>query len=256
MKSAVRKFISWQVRSSKWIDRTLFGSMSIDGNTYFISEIDRMVIDGASVADIGGGKTPAFGPAEVLRRHLKVMGVDIDQAELSAAPEGSYARKVVCAIEDARGSADCDFVIAQSVMEHVNDGCAAAAGMASFARPGGTVATFCPNRRAWFARLNLLLPEGVKRLLLFAIFPEKRERQGFPAHYSGCTPSEMVRNMRAAGVDCVEIKYFYVSSYFMFFVPLYLAWRLATMPLMRLWPHRYCETFMFLGRKARGAPGA
>lgn len=255
MKGAVRRFISWQVRSSKWIDRKLFSAMSIDGNTYFISAIDRMVTEGASVADIGGGKTPAFDVAEVRRRGLEVTGVDIDPAELSAAPEGSYALKVVCAIEDARGAADCDFVIAQSVMEHVNDGRLAALGMSSFAAPGGTVATFCPNRRAWFARLNLILPETMKRRLLFAIFPEKRERQGFPAHYSGCTPSEMVANMREAGIECTEMRHFFVSSYFMFFVPLYLAWRLSTFPLMRLWPHRYCETFMFVGRKAPGEPG-
>jgi 2-polyprenyl-3-methyl-5-hydroxy-6-metoxy-1,4-benzoquinol methylase len=252
MKKAIRRFISWQVRCSKWIDRTFFGRMSIDGNTYFVSAIRNLVVGGGTMADIGGGKTPAFGPEEARERRLQVTGVDIDPAELSAAPDGSYTRTVTCAIEEAEGPGDCDFVIAQSVMEHVNDGRLAAKGMASFAKPGGAVATFCPNRRAWFARLNLLLPEGVKRRLLFAIFPEKRERQGFPAHYSGCTPSEMLENMRDAGVHCIEIKYFYVSSYFMFFVPLYLFWRIITFPFMVLWPHRYCETFMYVGRKAVG----
>ena len=219
----IRRFIGWQVSLSKRIDRAVFGAMSTDGNTAFIHWVDRGVAHGSRLADIGGGKSPAFAPAEVRERALEVVGVDIDQDELDSAPVGSYSRVVVGPIEDVRGVSDCDYVIAQSVMEHVFDGRLAASGVASFARPGGTIATFCPCRRAWFARLNLLLPEAIKRRVLFAIFPEKRERQGFPAHYSGCTPAEMRDNMSAAGVDCVEVRYFFVSSYFMFFVPLYLA---------------------------------
>lgn len=255
MAALIRRFVVWQVSLSKRIDRALFGAMSVDGNTAFVRWVDRGVAQGSRLADIGGGKTPAFGPVDVQARDLEVVGVDIDPIELKAAPEGSYAQVVVGPIEDVRGASDCDYVIAQSVMEHVYDGRLAALGIASFARPGGTVATFCPCRRAWFARLNLLLPEAVKRRVLFAIFPEKRERQGFPAHYSGCTPAEMRDNMTSAGVDCIEIRYFFVSSYFMFFVPLYLLWRLATLPLMLLWPDRYCETFIFLGRKRPMAGG-
>lgn len=256
MTSALRRFFSWQVRLSKALDARFFQKFCKDGNTEFTALVREMLEDGSSVADIGGGKTPMFSPGEVADRRLAVTGVDIDAGELASAPPGSYARVVVGPIENVKGEPCNDFVVAQSVMEHVQDGRLAVFGLASFARPGALVTTFCPCRRAWFARLNLLLPEGLKRSLLFSVFPEKRERQGFPAHYSGCTPAEMVANMRDAGVDCVEVRLFFVSSYFMFFVPLYLFWRLATLPFMTLWPNRYCETFIFIGRKSGVATAA
>lgn len=245
----IRRIISGQVAICLAIDRAIFGDFSIDGNRSFVGLVGAMVPDGSKVADVGGGKTPFFTSDEVRQRRLDVTGVDLSADELALAPSGCYQRTSVGPIEECRGNADHDFVIAQSVLEHVWDGKKAALGIGSLLREGGVVTTFCPCRRAWFARLNLLLPEGFKRFVLFSIFPAKRERQGFPAFYSGCTPDEMKCNMAAAGVEVREIRYFYVSSYFMFFVPLYLLWRVVTYPLMRLWPHRYCETFMFVGVK-------
>ena len=248
----IRKLISWNLKLSRTCDRVFFEKFAIDGNGAFNVLAPELVKDGSRVADVGGGKTPFFPPEKARQRNLRVTGVDIDAAELDAAPAGAYAEVVVSAIEQCRGAEDQDIVIAQSVLEHVYDGREAMRGIGSMLRPGGMVVTFCPNRRAWFARLNLLLPERVKRAVLFSIFPNKRERQGFPAHYDGCTPREMEENMRHAGIRPIEVRYFYVSSYFMFFVPLYLFWRLATYPLMRFWPHRYCETFIAVGiREAR-----
>jgi 2-polyprenyl-6-hydroxyphenyl methylase/3-demethylubiquinone-9 3-methyltransferase len=247
MTKTLQIFFAWQVGICKWIDQKVFGSYSIDGNKQFSVLVDKLILDEASVADVGGGKTPFFLPEEVRRRGLVVTGVDIDAAELDAAPSFAYSRTIVSALEECRGFEDHDFVIAQSVLEHVQDGRKAMVGISSLLRPGGTAVTFCPNRRAWFARLNLLLPERMKRTILFSVFPSKRERQGFPANYDGCTPGEMEENMRRAGIRPVEIKYYFVSSYFMFFVPLYLFWRLATYPMMRFWPHRYCETFIVVG---------
>jgi 2-polyprenyl-6-hydroxyphenyl methylase/3-demethylubiquinone-9 3-methyltransferase len=245
----IRKLISWNLRLSRACDRLIFKDFAIDGNGAFNQLAPSMVKDGSRVADVGGGKTPFFPTEAVRQRELRVTGVDIDAAELDLAPLGAYADVIVSALEKCRGAEDHDIVIAQSVLEHVYDGREAMRGIASLLRPGGTVITFCPNRRAWFARLNVLLPEGLKRAILFAVFPSKRERQGFPAHYDGCTPAEMQENMRLAKIRPVEIKYYFVSSYFMFFAPLYLFWRLATYPLMRFWPHRYCETFIVVGRR-------
>lgn len=249
MTSLIRRFIDGQVALCRYIDRRLFGAFSVDGNAAFARLLPSMIPPEASIADIGGGKTPFFSADEVRSRRLRVAGVDIDAAELASAEAGAYEEMFVGAIEQVRGNADRDFVIAQSVLEHVYDGRRAAAGMASFLRPGGTIVTFCPCRRAWFARLNLVLPERLKRAILFYVYPAKRERQGYPAHYDGCTPQELERNLRDAGVRVTGFRYFFTSSYFMFFAPLYLFWRMATWPLMRLWPHRYCETFICIGEK-------
>lgn len=238
-----------QVRWCRWLDRRLFSEFSEDGNSRFVELVRQMVPERAVVADIGGGKTPFFSADEVAERCLQVVGVDVSADELGSAPLGCYQRCVEGAIEEVRGSCDCDVVIAQSVLEHVLDGRLAAEGVASFCRPSGVVVTFCPNRRAWFAQLNLILPEALKRWVLFSIFPEKRNRQGFPAYYDGCTAGEMRRNLENAGVDVERIIPFFTSSYFMFFVPLYLFWRGCTYPLMKLWPMAFCETFIVIGRK-------
>lgn len=252
----VQRIIRGQVAICLAIDRTLFGAFSVDGNKSFVPVADGLVANGSNVADVGGGKTPFFSPAQVLSRELSVTGVDLDEGELSRAPSGSYRKCIVSPIEQCKGDSDHDVVIAQSVLEHVRDGKMAAQGIASLLRPGGVVVTFCPCRRAWFARLNMLLPETVKRFLLFSIFPGKRERQGFPAFYNGCTPDEMVRNMANAGIELRELQFFFISSYFMFFAPLYLVWRLATFPFMKLWPRRYCETFIFVGVRKSEQPRA
>jgi len=242
-----RKFVNFNVRVSRACDRLVFRELSIDGNETFNQIAPTVVQPGQRVADVGGGKTPFFSPTDVRQRKLVVTGIDIDGRELSAAPEGAYQDAIVCALEACNGANDHDVVVAQSVLEHLIDGREAMRGIGTLLRPGGTVITFCPNRRAWFARLNVLLPERVKRAVLFSVFPSKRERQGFPAHYDGCTPLEMSINMRRAGINPVDVKYYFVSSYFMFFFPLYLFWRVINYPLMRLWPSRYCETFIVVG---------
>lgn len=245
----IRRFFRWQVKICRFVDAALLPRFSIDGNESFMLRAQELVRVGFQVADVGGGKTPFFSPEDVERSRLRVIGVDISSDELSRAPEGAYAEFRIGPIEELRGDRDCNLVVAQSVLEHVSDGKKAAEGIASFCGAGGIVITFCPNRRAWFAQLNILLPERVKRWLLFSIFPEKRFRQGFPAFYDGCTPAEFVENFGRCGIETVEIVPYFTSSYFMFFVPFYAVWRVLTFPFMKLWPMKFCETFVFVGRR-------
>lgn len=247
--SLFRSFISGQVAMCRSLDRMLFPGMSTDGNGHYLSEVARLVPSRARIADVGGGKRPFFPPGEVAMRGLRVTGIDIDADELASAPAGSYHEVVVSALEEVHGPGSHDVVIAQSVLEHVTDGRAAIRGCASLLTGGGYLYTFCPNRFAWFAILNRLLPESAKRAILFAIFPEKREKQGFPAYYDGCVPAAMRGNMEDFGLEIVNVEYFFVSSYFMFFFPLYLFWRVVTFPFMKLRPQLFCETFMITARK-------
>lgn len=242
----MRGFVNWNIRMSRGFDHLFFRSFTCDGNTEFNDIVPALVEDGSQVADVGGGKTPFFSPDQVIARRLRVTGVDIDAEQLMAAPQGAYSTVIVSALERCEG-APHDYVVAQSVLEHVSNGRDAMAGIGRLLRPGGKVFTFCPNKRAWFARLNKLLPERLKRAILFSIYPSKAERQGFPAHYSGCTPAEMRFNMMIAGIRPLGVRYYFISSYFMFCFPLYVFWRISTFPLMKFWPDRYCETFIMCG---------
>lgn len=245
----MQSLIRYNVALSRRFDACVFPDMTLDGNRDFLARARSAIVAGTRLVDIGGGKSPMFSPGDVEAMHLDVTGVDIDADELANAPQGAYRNAVVADITTFRGTPEADAVIVQSLLEHVADGAGAAEGIASFARPGGMIYTFCPNRRAWFARINRLLPEAIKLKVLYAIYPHMRENQGFPAHYDRCTPGELTKVFERAGVDILEVRPYFVSSYFMFFFPLYLFWRIVNWPLMKLFPHAFCETFMLVGCK-------
>lgn len=245
MQSLIRKNVAW----SRRFDALVFPGMTLDGNRDFVARTRAAIVPGLRLVDIGGGKSPMFTAEEVRAMGLDVTGVDIDPDELARAPAGAYREAIEADITTYRGQPLADAVIVQSLLEHVADARGAAQGIASFARPGAAIYTFCPNRRAWFARINRLLPEALKRRLLYAIYPHMREKQGFPARYDRGTPAQLSDCFAGAGVDIVEVRPYYVSSYFMFFFPLYLVWRVVNWPLMKLFPHAFCETFMLVGRK-------
>lgn len=245
----LRWVINRNIAMSKALDRWLWPSMAIDGNRTFVGMVRGAIGTDLVVAEVGGGKSPLFSVQEVGDKRLVVIGIDIDSSELAAAPAGAYAQTICADISRFIGQSSADAVIVQSLLEHVSDNASGMRGIASLCKPGGRVYTFCPNRRAWFAMINRLLPESVKRKILFAIYPHTRDNQGFPAYYDRCTPREMSASMAAAGLEVHRIEPFFISSYFMFCFPLFVFWRIVTLPLMRLWPMTFCETFIIEAAK-------
>ena len=104
---------------------------------------------------------------------------------------------------------------------------------------------FVPSRNALFARLNLLLPERAKRALLFGLFPEKREAQGFPSYYDQCTPRRIQELGVAHGLELVKAEYYFKSSYFSFFLPFYVLWRGWVVASRALFGCNAAETFSY-----------
>ncbi len=253
----VRTFFDWQMRLSERFDRLLPARYRIDGNTEYMQELLPAALSpGAVVYDVGGGKTPAITADARLRLRLRVIGVDIDAAELARAPEGSYDGIRVADISRHNGDGDGDLVICQGVLEHIRDAGAAFRGLASLLRPGGTALIFVPNRNALFSRLNMILPEGLKRRLLFWIFPGKRTGSGFPAYYDRCTPRGFRALAEAGGFEVTDLRTYYRSRYFSFFLPLYVAWRCYLLTAERLFGHQAAETFsMVLRRSGEAAAG-
>jgi SAM-dependent methyltransferase len=249
MTGLFQRFVKSQRQLSLWLDRKFFSEWSVDGNYDFVQRCSQIDVAGRCLADIGSGKNPLFSPKEKTRLNINCVGVDIDAAELERAPPGAYDQMIVSDITKMTGPAIADIAICQSVLEHVQDNQAAFAGIWSICKPGALIYTFCPCRNAWFARINKLLPESFKKLLLFGIFPQTRYDQGFPAYYNRCTPAEFRQIAKETGFEILEQKVYYSSKYFMFFFPLYLFWRLFTYPFMRWLPDYHCETFSFVMRK-------
>ncbi|RUV02706.1 methyltransferase domain-containing protein [Mesorhizobium sp. M7A.T.Ca.TU.009.01.3.1] len=226
--SILRKFVRTNVAISEFLDSALPRRLRIDGNRTFATEIaPPLLTSNARVYDLGGGARPFVSLSEKRRLGLFVVGLDLDAEELSKAPRGIYDEEIEADLTSFRGRGDADVVICQATLEHVRDGEGALRGIASCVKPGGMVAIFSPSRNAVFARLNRVLPEGMKRRLLFAIYPEKgMGHDGFPAFYDKCLPSDVETIAKWNDLELIERRLFWKSSYFYFFVPAFLAWRI------------------------------
>lgn len=252
MPRILRAFIDWQIGLSRRFDRWLPQKYTIDGNDDFKDNIlPRYITRDLVIYEVGGGSRPYVDVPLKRARNLKVVGLDIDAKQLEAAPTGAYDATICADLTEYRGRNDADLVICQAVMEHVRDAEEAFAALATIPRPGARVAIFVPSRNAVFARLNLLLPESIKRFLLFRIFPHKAlGHDGFKAYYDKCTPRDFRAMASSYGFKVELEKLYFMSSYFYFFTPLYVLWRLWVLMFHRIAGDQAAETFVLVLRRS------
>lgn len=244
------KFFKWNFNLSMGFDRVFLNeSYTTYGTSDFHkSLIPEYITENSVVYDVGGGKCPHIFPDVKAKKNISSIGVDIDADELSRAPEGGYDRTICADITDVSGDGDGDFVISRATLEHVKDARAAIMNMASFIKPGGRMIFFAPGRNAWFARLNMILPEGLKNKLINYFYDESglANVMGFKAYYDRGTPAQIEAVLEEAGLQIVEKRLYYMSNYFAFFVPLYVFWRLYQVTVRLLGTERFCEGFAYV----------
>jgi SAM-dependent methyltransferase len=247
---AFRRFVAINCAVSRWLDRFVPPALQVDGNRHFKEVFARKYFEvGQLIYDIGGGKQPFLSVVEKSQLRSQVVGLDISAGELSRAPTGAYDTTLVADIRSFVGKQNADLVICQALLEHVPDVDAALTSVASILKPGGTLLLFVPCRNAAFARLNLMLPERLKRRILFGVFPSARESQGFVSYYNACTPSQIASISKRRGMKQLEIRRYYMSGYFHFLVPLFVIWRLWTIAIASR-ANDLCETFAMALQKA------
>lgn len=200
---------------------------------------------------LGGGKNPYLSLEQKKTLAVKIVGVDIDAAELNAAPVGVYDKTICTDIAVYRGQEDADLIICNALLEHVKNVPEAFKALHSTLKPGGKALIFVPSRNAVFARLNLLLPEKMKRKILFTIFPQAKRDQGFPSFYHKCTPKEFRALAEENNLNILEEKHYYKSSYFTFFAPLHIVWRIWLFLFKALKGSQAAETFIFVLQKPK-----
>ncbi|MBT2133559.1 methyltransferase domain-containing protein [Croceibacterium sp. LX-88] len=222
-----------------------------DGNRTFLDEYAPSAIEhGATIYDVGGGSQPFVSLEAKQRFNLTVVGLDVSSEELAKAPEGIYDRAITADLCKFVGAGDADIVICQATLEHVPDVAGAIRAIASILAPGGKAFLFAPSRNALFARLNLLLPQGLKTKLLFSLFPSTDDgHNGFPAYYDNCTPRDIERLVQDNGLVVKDRALFWMSAYFMAFVPAYLIWRLAQGVSYGIRRGNAAETFIYVLEK-------
>ena len=251
-----QKLVASQTRLSRKLDEILPSQYAIAGNADFVdSLVPRYTFAGAVAYDVGGGKNPLIDAARKARMGLKIIGLDIDAGELAAEPPGRYDSTICADISSYRGDRDADLVICQALLEHVLDTGKALEAIASILKPGGLALLFVPSRNAVYARINLLLPQRLKELILFGIYPHMRRSQGFPAHYDRCTPAAFETLALSKGLRAGERRVYFKSDYFRFCFPIHAFWRLWVLLFRSLAGDQAAETFSLVLRKEEGAAG-
>ncbi|RWB06310.1 methyltransferase domain-containing protein [Mesorhizobium sp.] len=247
----IQKFINLNVKLSILFNKLLPAAFSVDGNKDFIHKVLPNYVKLHDILyDVGGGSRPFVSISTKRRLSLTIVGLDISADELSRAPQGAYDRTIAADLCTYTGSGDADVAVCQATLEHVPDTAGAIRGLASTVRPGGCVVIFAPCRNALFARLNLILPEGVKRRLLFALFPAKAEgHDGFKAYYDRCTPREIEALAAANNLVVEERQLYWISSYFMIFFPTFIFWRIWQGVSYLALGKNAAETFMYVLRR-------
>lgn len=248
----IRLLINSQMKLSNQFDRLVMPTeFQIDGYQNFARKVvPKYLRENSIIYDIGGGKRPYFtADLKAKFSNCYIIGIDIDNKELIAAPNGIYDKTIVADITDYDGGKDGDLVISLALLEHVENVEAAIRGIASCLRTGGKACIFLPSRNAIFARINKILPEKLKKAILFSLFPDTREAQGFPAYYDRCTPLDIKRIAQSMGFEVLEERHYYISSYFSFFFPLYLLWRFYLVLFYLMSKEQASETFGLVIKK-------
>ena len=173
------------------------------------------------VLDVGAGKSWR------LPRHYKewyqlyLIGLDIDAKEMADNNllDARIACNVVKAIPLRPGS--IDLITVHSGIEHFSDNERFLENAYKALRPGGYLLAQFPSRYALFAIANRLLPRNITKGLLKHLMDS--DELGFPAIYDRTNYSSFKKIVVSCGFQ--QHYYFpgyYASTYFAFFVPLYL----------------------------------
>lgn len=252
MTTAVRRFIEWNRRVSRW-ERSLIARLvpesALDGPLDFRDHVlPALLKPGLRVLDVGGGKHPAISLETKQRLGLRVVGLDIAETELVQAPTGVYDAIVVGDVATVNIPGEYDLVFSRTLLEHVADPRAAIANLASVLARGGIMAHVLPCRNAPFAILNRSLGNRTARRLLFAIFPEKQRNSGFLAYYRDSTPARLSRICRENGLEVVKSISYYNSDYTSFFAPLYTLEMLRQVLMCSLRLENFAEGFSIVAR--------
>lgn len=176
------------------------------------------------IVDIGGGKTCYFAKYRDPFKRNKIIGIDISKEELSY--NNDVDEKIVADATKKLPFIDeaVDIVASKCVIEHLKNTEDFISESCRILKRGGYSIHLIPAKFAPFAFINQMLPQKISAKLLFFFRPDTRGVCGFPAYYNKCYWSAINSLFKKNGFEIAESHFgYYQSTYFNFFVPLFLA---------------------------------
>lgn len=153
----------------------------------FEARLQRSLVEGARVLDIGSGRRPAVPPAQ-RPRGCEYVGLDLSAAELAAAAPGAYDETIEADVSELLPSQSerFDLIVGWQVLEHVDRLDRCLENLRSYLRPGGSLVSMLSGRNSGFAVLNRMLPDQLGSWAMER-FLNRAPETVFHAHYDGCT---------------------------------------------------------------------
>ena len=155
----------------------------------FYGRVQALLPPHGTVLDLGAGRGRLAEMGSPWRRKLvdlrgqgrTVVAVDPDAVVLT----NRWADQTLVMVDGTIPLPDrsVDVVVANWVLEHVEDPEAAAAEIDRVLRPGGWLCGHTPNRHGYVALGNRLVPDVLHARVLKRLLPDRQTRDVFPAFY-------------------------------------------------------------------------
>lgn len=168
----------------------------------FHDEIQRRLVPGIRVLDVGSGRTPAIDPGRRPSRCVYA-GLDISADELALAGPGAYTRTIVgdISVFDPDLADSFDLIVSWQVLEHVKPLSAALANIHGYLVPGGRFIAMFSGKFSLIGLVNSLVPSGFAKASMQKLLGRPADSV-FPAHYDRCWAGAIKDETRAwSGVE-------------------------------------------------------
>lgn len=206
---------------------------------------------GQIVVDIGGGKSCRFARYRNPDANARIIAVDICGDEMRENEDVDEKRvgDVTKTLPLERGEAN--LVVSCWLLEHLESLEDFVSESGRVLESGGYFIHLFPSKFAPFALINQALPRGVAKRILNFVVPESKRLSGFPAYYDNCCYSSIVPLMEKHGFEVVDARpgYHQQSTYFNFFVPVFLINALYEMAAQALGMKNLCAYILLVARK-------
>lgn len=199
----------------------------------FDDRVRRVLRPDIAILDVGAGRQPTI-PPDGRPPGCHYVGLDISDAELAAAPLGSYDETWVADATKHLPELDgrFDLIISWQVLEHVRPIEDAFDNFRTYLRPGGRVIGQLSGTFSYFGLANRILPHRLTVVLLRRLV-QRDPATVFPAHYDRCWDGALQQVL--ASWNQVEIVPRYIGAQYLRALPpiqwlylLYEEWALRT----------------------------
>jgi SAM-dependent methyltransferase len=176
----------------------------------FLDRLAAVRRPGMDVLDVGSGRAPTIAP-EDRPEGWRYVGLDIDDAELRAAPDGAYDEAIVHDLAERRPELEerFDLVLSWQVLEHVRPIDAALEGMRRMLRPGGTAIAQLSAGRSLHGLGARVVPHRVRSRAMHRLLGAAEEEK-FPTAFDRCDHRSLQRML--APWSHAEITPFYRAA--------------------------------------------